>query len=222
MILLVAHEKGGVGKSSVAVNFAATAVAEGIQTLLLDADSTKSATTWVGIRAEDQIEPNIPLVSVAEMGDAAVLKTLADLSSKYDLLILDVGARSYDTMLRASLLADIVIVPVSPGQFEAESTVALFEAFRGIDTRHKSGRVPAHVVLTKLSTNARSSEESDLREYFKDAQIPVMDAVLRDRKAWRDSSRTGRALHELKGRDASKQATAEMRAVYDEAERLVS
>lgn len=221
MLIVLGHEKGGVGKSSTAVNFAAIAVSQGVQTLLIDADSTRSASTWVGIRAEEAIDPQISSICVADQSDASVLNTIADLSTKYELLILDIGARSYDLMLKAALMSDLFLVPVSPGQFEAESTIALFDALRSIDIRHKDGRVPAHVVLNKISTNSRSTEEADIRTYFQELSIPVLTAVLRDRKAWRELSRTGRALHELKGRDASKQATAEMLAVYEEAEALV-
>lgn len=217
MIVVVGAEKGGVGKTSVAVNLAALAAAEGIETLLLDTDSTGSATTWVRIRAEEGVTPDVPLLTLT----ANPARTLAELSTKYDLIVVDVGARSYNTMLQAALLADLVIVPTTPGQFEAESTLNLFEALRGIDARHKAGRVPAVVLLNQLPTNPRSREERDLRAFLADAELPVMAAALRDRKAWRDASRTGRGLHELKRPDFNANAAAEMRAVYAEADQRV-
>lgn len=217
MIVVVGAEKGGVGKTSVAVNMAALAISRGVETLLLDTDSTGSATAWCRIRGEEGIEPSVPLLTLS----ANPGKTIAELAPKYELIVVDVGARSYNTMLQLALLADLLVVPTTPGQFEAESTLNLFEALRGIDARHKKGRVPAHVLLNQLPTNARSREERELREFLADSELPVLRSALRDRKAWRDASKTGRGLHELKRPDYNANAAAEIRAVYEEAEALV-
>lgn len=218
MIVQVCAEKGGVGKTSVAVNLAAIAANNDIDVLLLDTDSTGSATTWGRIRGEGGIEPNITILTLSNNPAA----TLADLAPKYDLIVVDVGARSYATMLQIALLADLVIVPTTPGQFEAESTLNLFQAFRDVDARHKSGHVPAYVLLNMVPTNERSREEAELRELLQEEHVPVMRSVIRTRKAWRDCSRTGKGVHELSGRDASVKGTTEIRAVYEEAEGLVA
>lgn len=216
MIVIVAAEKGGVGKTSVSVNLAALAVADGIDTLLLDTDSTGSATAWCRIRAEEGIEPAVQTLTLA----ANPARAIAEIAPRYDLIVVDIGARSYNTMLQLALLADLMIVPTTPGQFEAESTLNLFEALRGIDGRHKQGRIPAHALLNQLPTNPRSREEADLRAFLAEEKLPVMQSALRDRKAWRDASRTGRAVTELRRPDFNAAAAVEMRAVYEEAARL--
>ncbi|MEO8627536.1 MAG: ParA family protein [Betaproteobacteria bacterium] len=218
MIVQVCAEKGGVGKTSIAVNLATIAATDEIDVLLLDTDSTGSATAWGRIRQEGGVAPSISILTLS----TNPASTLADLAPKYDLIVVDVGARSYSTMLQIALLADLVIVPTTPGQFEAESTLNLFQAFRDLDPRHKGGHVPAHVLLNMVPTNERSREEAGLRDLLKEESVPVMHAVIRTRKAWRDCSRTGRAVHELSGRDASSKGTLEMRAVYEEAEGLIA
>lgn len=217
MIILVAAEKGGVGKTSVAVNLAALAVSDGIDTLLLDTDSTGSAGAWIRIRKDENVTPAIPVLTIT---DADPISTLADIAPKYDLVIVDVGARSYDTMLKMALLADLMVVPTTPGQFEAESTLNLMDVLRSMDVRHRSGRIPVHVVLNQLPTNSRSREESDLREFLRESGIPVLSSALRTRKAWRDASKSGRGLHELSRSDFDPKAADEARNVYAELESL--
>ena len=62
MILLIGAEKGGVGKSSIAVNIATIAAINGVEVLILDTDSTGSATTWCRIRGEENVAPAVPLL----------------------------------------------------------------------------------------------------------------------------------------------------------------
>ena len=218
MILLIGAEKGGVGKSSIAVNIATIAAINGVEVLILDTDSTGSATTWCRIRGEENVAPAVPLLTLT----TNPIATLPDLARKYELIIVDVGARSYSTLLQVAILSDLVIVPTTPGQYEAESTSNLFESLRSLDAKHRKGKVPAFALLNKLPTNAQSREEGELRSYLTSFNIPIMKTCLRDRKAWRDSSKSGRAVCELKGADSSPKGTAELNAVYKEAESLAS
>jgi len=222
-IVMVAAEKGGVGKSSTAVNLAAIARSRGIDVILFDGDTTGSSSSWSRIRAESGIEPSIPVVTLDWRAPQTAPVLVSQLAAKHDLTVIDVGARSYDVMLRCALLADLMLVPVSPGQFEVESTAQLFQQLRQIDVKHRRGRVPAYVLLNMLSTNAKASDEQELREYMagEGSPIPVMKSVLRHRKAWSDASRLGLALHELKVRGSAQLANTEMAAVYAEAEELI-
>lgn len=214
MIIVVGAEKGGVGKTALATNLAALAVAENLEVLLLDTDTNGSSSAWIRIRNEEKVEPNIPLLTVSQNPQ----NELKHLASKYDLIIVDVGANSYATMLNSAKVADMVLVPTGPDQMEVESTFATFAELRQMDAKHKNGKVPAFVVLNQLPTNAKSKEESALREYLAQAELPVFEAALRHRASWRNSRRAGLAVHELKGRDADPKAAAEMRAIFAETE----
>jgi chromosome partitioning protein len=60
MIITVGGEKGGAGKTTIAVHLAALCVAEGIDTLLVDADEQQTANRWSMRRAE--LHPEAPLI----------------------------------------------------------------------------------------------------------------------------------------------------------------
>jgi chromosome partitioning protein len=211
-IVVVGAEKGGVGKTGIAANLAAIAASDGVEVILLDTDTTGSATAWSRIRTEEAVEPGVIVLTVPEKP----LQELTKLSSKFDLIIVDIGAQNYRTMLQAAVLADILLVPTGPDQFELESTQAVFETLRQMSSRHPKGQFPAYAVLNKCSTNPRSKEADLLGAFLTECEIPQMDSRLGYRAAWRSVNRTGRALHELKGKEFDARAAEQMRALYDE------
>jgi chromosome partitioning protein len=212
MVITIGAEKGGVAKTRLATNIAAMAAAEGVDVVLLDTDKQGSAMSWVRIRNEEHVEPAIPVFALP----ANPARELADLASRYDLVVVDIGAQNYRTMLECALLSDLVLVPCGADQQEVESTLNVFDAIRGLDPRHSSGKVPAHVVLTRVSTNKEARSTADLREVFLNEGISVFAADLPQREAWKASGKTGRSVKELRGKDRSEKAVEEMTAVYKE------
>ncbi|MDT8992835.1 ParA family protein [Curvibacter sp. APW13] len=219
MIILVGNGKGGVGKSRLAIHLAALAVAEGVDTALLDTDVIQgSSASWSRIRNEEGISPNVPVMLLPQNP----LVELASLSNKYDLVVVDIGAQNYKTMVECAAVSDLVLVPCGNDQQEMEATMLVFKHLESIGPKHKSGKVPAYAVLSRVSSNEKAKSTQDLREVFESSGIPVLKQVLPSRTAWGATGKTGRALHELRGKDKSDKATAEMRALYEEVKELAN
>ncbi|TFW01515.1 chromosome partitioning protein [Oxalobacteraceae bacterium OM1] len=213
-IIVVGNEKGGVGKTAIATNLAARAAGDGIAVALCDSDPQGSSKGWHRIRSEEGVLPEIPVFGIP----ANPITELTSLNKSFDLVIVDIGAQNYTVLLNAARIADLVLVPCGPDQFEIESTLATMTALKKLDPFHRLNRVPAHILLNVLPTNVRSKEEARLREFFAEDDWPVFHAALRDRSAWRTSRRLGLAVHELTGRDADAKAAAETKAVLNEIE----
>lgn len=97
MLVLVANEKGGVGKTTIAVNLAAMCVLAGKETLLVDTDKQESASAWAGVRHENEVEPTV--TCVAKTGKVGY--DLAKLKEKFDVVIVDAGGRDSIEMRQA-------------------------------------------------------------------------------------------------------------------------
>lgn len=218
MIITIGAEKGGVAKTRLATNIAAMAASDGVDVVLLDTDKQGSAMSWVRIRNEENVQPAIPVFALP----ASPARELADLSSRYDLVVVDIGAQNYRTMLECALLSDLVLVPCGADQQEVESTMNVFDALRNLDIRHAGGKIPAHVVLTRVSPIEGARSTADLRDVFAAEGIPVFKSALPQREAWKASGKTGRAIHELRGKDRSDKAVDEIKAVYQEILKTVS
>jgi len=212
MVITIGAEKGGVSKTRMATHIAALAARDEVDCVLLDTDKQGSAMSWSRIRNEEGVLPAIPVLALPPNP----ARELANLASKYTLVIVDIGAQNYRTMLECALLSDIVIVPCGPDQQEVESTLNVFETLNEMGQRHETGAVPAHVVLTRVSPKENAKATIELRDYFASEGISVFKAHIAQREAWRATGKSGRALHELKGADRSLKAISEMQAVYDE------
>jgi chromosome partitioning protein len=212
MVITVGAEKGGVAKTRLATHIAAIAASQGVDVVLLDTDRQGSAVSWSRIRNDEGVLPSIPAFALP----ANPARELANLSSRYSLVVVDIGAQQYRSMLECAQLSDLVVVPCGPDQQEVESTLAVFTSLRDLDARHARGRVPAYCALTRVSTKPDAKATTELRAYLESEGVPTLRAHAAQREAWRATGKTGRALHELRGSDRSTKAIAEMQAMYDE------
>ena len=60
MIILIGSQKGGCGKSTIAVNIAAALALQGKDVFLLDADPQSSSMRWAQDRLDTEVQPHIP------------------------------------------------------------------------------------------------------------------------------------------------------------------
>lgn len=212
MILVVGAEKGGVGKSLMATNIAVLAANADAKVCLLDTDQQGTASAWSRIRNENGIHPAISVLACPTNPK----NELASLSAAYDLIVVDIGAQNYLTMQNTASVADMILIPCGPDQYEVESTLQVIQVLKSMDSKHKNGKVPGYIVLNNLPTNTRSVEAAELRATFTEDDYPVFTAGLCHRSSWRNSRRSGLAIHELTGKSRDLKASNEMLEIYNE------
>src|SRR5690348_11970949 len=111
MILTVGNTKGGVGKTTLAVNVAIARAIAGLDVLLVDGDEQRTAMTFTELRAEHGGSPGYATVALE---GSAIRTQVRQLAPKYDDVVIDVGGRNTGSLRAALVVSDIVLIPMQP------------------------------------------------------------------------------------------------------------
>src|SRR3954471_11589905 len=104
MILAIGGEKGGSGKTTIAVHIAAIGAAEGKDVLLVDADPQQSAAQWTARRAD--LHPEATPIRCVSLHGNRIQGEIADLGRRYELVIVDTGGRDSPELRCALVVAN--------------------------------------------------------------------------------------------------------------------
>ncbi|MCP3966606.1 MAG: AAA family ATPase [Lentisphaerae bacterium] len=210
MIILVGGEKGGTGKSTIAINLAVMHALEKKEVLVVDADKQGTTNFWSSLRNEYEIKPCIPCVQ--KFGKNIYIE-IQDLAEKYETIIIDAGGRD-SAELRASLLvADKFITPIRASQSDAWTLdhVDLLVT----NARLINENLIAMIVVNQAPTNPSVSEVSEINEYLSDFEnFRISKSIIKDRIALRHAFKDGLGCTEFKPKD--KKAITELTSLYRE------
>ena len=115
LIVSLIAEKGGVGKTTIALSLAVAAAQAGLKSIVLDVDPQTTATSWRDRREAES--PDVRSIQAARIG-AEIDRAK---SQNIDLVVIDTPPRSGDEGRRAALASDLVILPVEPQMFSLET-----------------------------------------------------------------------------------------------------
>lgn len=134
MFLSFISQKGGTGKTTLALHIAALLPSLGHKTLLIDADPQASAMAWLACRAQHG-HPPIPNLTVMAISNGTITDQLTELGRTYDMVVID-GPPRGDRIARDVILAsDLVLVPTRLSGFDvwaADSITRTIEELRPV------------------------------------------------------------------------------------------
>ncbi|MDR3435192.1 AAA family ATPase [Telmatospirillum sp.] len=117
MIIAFAQTKGGVGKTTLAVNLAVERVVRRHHdVLLVDADEQGTASDFSCLRADRLGHTGFTLVQLTR--GATVRSQVQTLKDRFDDVVIDAGGRDTSALRAALTLADVAIVPFQPRSFD--------------------------------------------------------------------------------------------------------
>ncbi len=200
MITVIANLKGGTGKSTVTFNLAVWLSSLCKEPLVVVLDPQRTLSDVVALRAEENVANPIEILSGA-FPDAALLEEAVE-------VLIDVGTADLDAFRRALVIADRVLIPVTPSQADIWSTQRFVQFLYKIT----EGDAPESIAFINRADVNRTIPASDEAAAALTSLpgIRLISHRVSDRPVFRDSFSEGLAVFELEPRS---KAAAEFSAL---------
>src|SRR3954447_25001928 len=162
LTIALISQKGGVGKTTIALHLATTFAATGKRTLLVDLDPQTSAAEWKDARQAE--EPYVMAVPSSRL--AKTLERARE--NEAEVVILDTAPHSEGTALEAARAADLILVPCQPSIMDLRAMRKTADLLRHI-------KKPTYAVLNGVSVqgSAALGTEKAIAAEFKIDVCPV-------------------------------------------------
>ena len=197
-------QKGGTGKTTLALSIATEALAAGRQVVVVDLDPQASACEWSDLRGEET-----PAVIDAQ---PARVEAVVERAREHgvELLLIDTAGRTEQAALAGARVADLVLIPLQPSVVDLKTVQATMDLVR------LAGGPPHAAVLMRVKPLGARHDES--AEWLARQDIAVCPATIGDRVAFQDAFGLGRGVSEI---EPEGRAAQEVRQVYMYASQLL-
>lgn len=193
----VVSQKGGAGKTTLAVHLAVAAAHAGYSVAIIDLDQQATAAQWADWRDDDS-------VAVVAAPHGRLLPTLEEARrSEVDLVIIDSPPAADSAAVAAAKAADLVLIPTRPSAFD-------LHAIRTTSDLIRVAQKPGYVVLNGMPPRAAALLD-EVVAVIQSLNLTLAPVCLVDRAAFRHAVVNGQTAQEY---EPSGKATAEVESLY--------
>lgn len=190
-------QKGGSGKTTLAVHTAVAAEENGERPVIVDTDPQRSATTWADARVPDT--PPVAPVGASLLND--VMK--AARGDAMTLCIIDTAPHAAPDAARVAAAADLIVIPCRPTAFDLAAAGSAVEIVKAAN---------AKAVFVLSACPFRAPEIAETRAVLEeDYGFPVAPVAITERRAFARAVASGKAVTEFEGEG---KAAEEIRALW--------
>jgi len=210
MILTVGNTKGGVGKTTLAVNISIARSVLGSDVLLIDGDEQNTAITFTELRNSQLGNAGYTAVS---LHGAAIRTQVRQLAPKYADIVIDVGGRDTGSLRAALTVTNTLLIPVQPRSFDIWAMDQMADLVR--EAREINPKMRAVMILN--AADAQGHDNQDAAEALQDTEgIELLEISLGRRKAFPNAASAGKAILEQSPKDpkAVEELMALLQVIY--------
>lgn len=211
MIITIGNTKGGVGKTTLALNLAIARALAGKEVWLIDGDRQGTAQTALTIRTEAN---RTPVIACAQYAEGSTLRgQLMKMAPKFDDVVIDAGGRDSTALRAALVLSDLLIVPFAPRSLDVWALSDICTLIN--DARSVRDGLKAVAVLNNADPNGQDNADA-IAALADFPQLEYLPTPIRRRKPVANAAGQGLSVLEALPKDskASEEMNAFVNAVY--------
>lgn len=209
-VYVIGGIKGGVGKTTISVNFVRYLISKKRDVLLIDADEQETATDYTTWR-DHTLNGNVGYTAVKLTGDS-IRREILKLKEKYSDIVIDTGGRDTTSQRAALIVADVYLIPFQPRSMDfwtITKVQLLLSDIRSV----KANELKAFAFLNRA--DIRSADNRDTAEALNQVEgIEFINHVISNRKCFSNAAAKGLSVYEYEPKD--EKAITEMNNLFNE------
>lgn len=192
-VIALLTEKGGAGKSTLAISLANGLRRAGHSVVIADADTQGTSRDWHALACTVSDPDTLPVVIGADRADS--IKSAIS-SVRSDFVIVDTPAKASKMTAIVLGLTDIALVPIAPSGpdvWAVKPTVEMIEQRIELGANLRAG-----FVLNRMQQGRALGKEirsGDWNQY----ELPILDTVIHEREAFKRSVTEGKSIYDFPG-----------------------
>nr|VFJ53044.1 MAG: chromosome partitioning protein [Candidatus Kentron sp. FM]VFJ53330.1 MAG: chromosome partitioning protein [Candidatus Kentron sp. FM]VFK09800.1 MAG: chromosome partitioning protein [Candidatus Kentron sp. FM] len=196
--ITILSQKGGAGKTTIALSLAVSFERDGKQTIVMDIDPQASASKWFDQRQDDT--PYV--ISIQAERLAETLETAK--SNGGDIAIIDTSPNAENSALKACRVADLVLIPCRPSIYDINAIGSSIDIAK---YANKKAFVIVNAIFPNATKMFRELQDTISEQY----KIPVLEVYYSQRSAFVHSALEGKTAQEF---EPNGKASEEERLLY--------
>lgn len=182
-VISILNQKGGSGKTTIAINLARAYQLMGHSVLLIDSDKQGSSRDW------QSVDENNPL-SLLVLDQVSIDRDIKKVIGQYDYIIIDGSPQATEIATATIKTSDFILIPMQPSPFDlwaSNNLIELIEQGRTVNPKLKAG-----IVLTRLVKNTKIGAE--VGQVISDFGLPVLTSNIGQRTCYPYSASLGKTV----------------------------
>ena len=202
-VIAIVNQKGGTGKTTLALNLAA-GLSRRAPTAVVDADPQRSISQWIALGGDEN-----PLAGATAIGTSPA-ETIARLKGSHRYIVVDCPPAVDPATAILLREVNLVLIPVLPSPLDLWASVEMAALIR--QARQRDPILQAYLVLNQVET--RNALSRSMQEALAEFDLPVLQASLQRRAAYRSAAVEGTSVYGLGARGA--RAVSDIEAIIEE------